>query len=291
MPGTTLLNPDQLAAHTFDVLRANLPQDQHGDAVFAHLIFLHVHRRLPTDGMLVLDVLHRLKTSGALQDPLRVMTTDKELVKDFIRARVGEQYNVPTLQVLRSAAALDDYAFPEAACIKPTHMSGEVQFSRPGAPPDRAQIRSWFGRSHYLRLREANYRTLVPKVIVEPLVFGGADLLDYKVFCCNGVPRVIQVDFDRKQFHTRRYFTAQWQQLDLTWEYQTWPGRLERPANLAEMLAVAAALAAPFNLVRVDLYSDGTRCCVGELTHCPNGALGRFGSPAEEEHMSRLLFG
>ena len=40
------------------------------------------------------------------------------------------------------------------------------------------------------------------------------------------------------------------------------------------MLAVATSLSGHFNFVRIDLYSNGEECLVGEITNCPGGATG-----------------
>ncbi len=43
---------------------------------------------------------------------------------------------------------------------------------------------------------------------------------------------------------------------------------LEKPANFEEMLMLAEKLAIDFNLIRIDLYSDGAKCFLGEITNC-----------------------
>ena len=45
-----------------------------------------------------------------------------------------------------------------------------------------------------------------------------------------------------------------------------------RPDALSEMLRVASILSAPFDFIRVDLYTTGNEVRVGELTVCPGGA-------------------
>ena len=65
----------------------------------------------------------RVKTSDEIEDPLRRFVSDKELVKEYVRETIGEQYNVPTLAVLHTPAEVDAYEFPANCCIKPTHAS------------------------------------------------------------------------------------------------------------------------------------------------------------------------
>jgi hypothetical protein len=56
------------------------------------------------------------------------------------------------------------------------------------------------------------------------------------------------------------------------------------------MVEAARVLAADFEFVRVDFFIDGDNFYVGELTHCPESAHGRFGSRESEDLFSSILF-
>jgi TupA-like ATPgrasp len=272
-------------------LQRSMPENRFGDRLVACVRFVVENKRLPTASLTYNDVLYRIKTSNEILDPLRVFVSDKEFVKVYVKAIVGDEYNVPTIGVIRREEDVDAYPFPPDCCIKPTHASGRVILRRHGAPIDSDKIRSWFHTNYYHVGREANYRMLTPKVIVEPLIFEGADVEDYKVFCLNGTPRMIQVDVDRRVRHKRKYFDAEWNELDFSIKYPRTDKIIPRPDNLAEMLTVAGALSRAFGLVRVDLYSDGTRLLVGEITHVPDNAGGRSIPAAAETLISECVFG
>jgi hypothetical protein len=267
-----------------------LPHNRFGDKLFALVEFIKFHNRLPTRAPTYNDVLYRIKASDDILDPLRVFVSDKEFVKLYVKAVVGDEYNVPTIDIIRSAAALDTYVFPATCVIKPTHASGRVVFRRSGEPLDLELLRSWFGFNYYRVNREANYRLLEPKIIVEPLVFGSSNVEDYKIFCVQGEPRLIQVDVDRHVAHKRKYLDADWRELDFSIKYPRTDKTLAKPENLSEMLAVAAELSKPFWFVRVDLYSNGDKVLVGEITHCADGAGGVFMPPTAEKIVSAQLF-
>ena len=267
-----------------------LPENRLGDKLFAWINFVRFHRRLPSDANTYNDVLYRIKTTDDIIDPLRVLVSDKEFLKLYVKAIAGERYNVPTIDVIRSTEAVDACEFPDQCCIKPTHASGRVILRRHGEPVDREKIKGWFRINYYRIGREANYRLLRPKVIVEPLLFGSANVEDYKIFCVNGAPRIIQVDVDRYIGHKRKYYDADWMEQDFSIKYPRTDKTLARPKNLDEMLALAAELSKHFWFVRVDLYSDGEKIYVGELTHCADNADGRFMPRAAERAMSASLF-
>jgi len=271
--------------------RRVLPHNRFGDNLYHRLLFLSKHRRLPSNQMLWNDVLFRLKTSDEIQDPLRVFVSDKELVKTYIKATVGDEYNVPTIAVLHSPDQVDGFDFPERCIIKPTHASAQYILRRQGEPIDRERIKAWFRMNYYKAGREVNYKTLKPKVIVEPLAFDSSDLTDYRFFCVNGVPKLIQLDMDRHTRHTRKLFDPEWREHDFCILYPKSDRVIPRPDTLAEMLRVARALSAPFSFVRIDLYSDGQRVICGEITNVSANAGGIFNPLSSEKKASKILWG
>jgi len=268
----------------------SLPESRAGDRMVSLIQFVRFHKRLPNKSMSYNDVLHRIKTSDDILDPLRVFVTDKEFLKLYVRAVVGDAYVVPTLDVIKSKAAIDAYEFPAQCCIKATHTSGCVILRKQGEPVDRALIKSWFDINYYRSGREANYKLLKPKVIVEPILFGSWNLKDYKIFCVNGTPKLVQVDVDRYIEHKRKYFDAAWNEQPFSIKYRRTDETIARPRNLDEMLSVAAQLSRNFGFVRVDLYSDDNSVCVGEITHCADNADGRFKPASAEKLVSDYLF-
>lgn len=269
----------------------SIPSCRFGDVAFSYLRFLIRHRRRPTSKALFNDVMYRIKATNEIIDPLRVFVSDKEFVKLYVKAVVGDGYNVPTIAVIRDVDDVDDFDFPVACCIKPTQASGYVFLRKNGEPVDRACIKSWFGLNYYKISREANYKYLRPKIIVEPIVFENSNVEDYKFFCYNGVPKMIQVSVDRYIEHKRLYFDASWNMLDFSIACPKADVVLMKPENFEEMLSIAARLSAGFGFVRVDLYSDGKHCLVGEMTNCHGGADEIFIPEGAEGFASKIIFG
>jgi hypothetical protein len=237
------------------------------------------------------DVLYRMKTSGELADPLRMITTDKYFAKLFIAGVAGVRYVVPTLAVLKSRQELATYTFPSTCCIKPTHLSGHVIFRLSGEPVDRLEMMRWLELDHYRVSGEENYRQLRPGVIVEPLLFGSSAVVDYKFFCYGGRPRLIQVDLDRYTNHRRLFFNDQWQEQEFSLLYPKAERVVEKPETLELMLTASASIAEHFDFVRVDMYAQGSLVYVGEITHCHGSATERFVPQDAEEDASRMIFG
>ena len=79
--------------------------------------------------------------------------------------------------------------------------------------------------------------------------------------------KLIQVDSDRHDGHRQTVYDRDWEHLNFSISYPAGSLTVPRPGNLQEMLGVAEKLASFFGFVRVDLYSDGETCMVGEITN------------------------
>jgi hypothetical protein len=281
----------RLLKRIFRLIRKRIPENRLGDRIFSFFQFVLRHKRLPGKSPLFNDAYYRLKTSDELFDPLRVFVTDKEFLKIYVKSVIGGEYNVPTLAVLRNQLEVDRYEFPATCCIKPTHYARKVIIRKNGEPINLGEIKRWFSLNLYKVIREVNYKHLKPKVMVEPLVFGDANIMDYKIFCCQGTPRLIQTDIDSHTKHTRKYFDCNWKELDFSLCFERSHETLARPDNLDQMLAIAAKLSASFPLVRIDLYSDGKQCLVSEITNCHGNVAERFIPLDAEAAASRIIFG
>ena len=271
-------------------IRRHLPHTRFFDNLYHRILFLQRHRRLPKNQLLWNDVWFRIKTSGEIENPLRVFVSDKEHVKDYVRQTIGDQYNVPTIAVLRSPGEVDSFEFPARCAIKPTHASTVVCLRANGEPIDRERIKSWFSLNYYYTGRERNYRSLERKVIVEPLIFDTTNVEDYKIFCWHGVPKFVMVDIDRRTNHMRKIYDTEWNEQDFSMTYPRASGVLPKPATLEEMLKVARALSAPFSFVRIDLYTNGSQVLVGEVTNCSANASAPFLPPSAEKSASAKMF-
>lgn len=272
---------------------ARLPRTRWGDWAFHLVRFIVAHRRLPArNSVLFNDYLFRLKVSGALDDALRQFTSDKEFVKTWVAHRLGPSYCARTLRVITSPGELSADGLPANSVIKPTHLSGQVVFVEEsgtiGAQSLEDLEKTW-DINLYSVSRERNYRNLRPKIICEEMIRHPDQMIDYKVFCYAGEPKLIQVDVGRFFDHRRSVYTPEWELLDVTLNFPR-AGDVPTPPRLQEILAAARVLAADFESVRVDFYAGTDFLLVGELTHCPEQGHGRFGSVEEEQLFSCIYF-
>ena len=272
------------------VLHSALPKNRFGDKIYAYIMFVFDHNRLPNKSNTFNDVLYQIKTSNEILNPLRIFVSDKEFVKLYVKATIGDEYNISTIGILRESSDVERYVFPARCCVKPTHLAGQFIIRANGEPIDIQKIKQWFDLNLYDIGREANYKYLHPKVIIEPLIFDSTTVEDYKFFCYQGKPKIIQVDIDRRTNHTRKYYDSSWEELPFSILHPKANGAIEKPKNLALMLDVASNLSKGFNFIRVDLYTNGEQCYVGELTNCHGNAGENFLPSSSEIEASDLIF-
>lgn len=268
-----------------------IPPGHCGDIAISLVRFMRRHRRFPGRRNLWNNHIFRLKLNGTLATSLCARVTDKEHGKNYIDEKLGQGFTVPTLGILTRPEEVPDYPFPATCCIKPTHSSGKVILREDAAPLDVETMVSWFFHSHYLRGREPNYRYLTPKIIIEPILFAGRDLTEYRFYCVDGAVRGVWVE-------TGRFGDTRSALFDLDFNFlYGWKGAsaelegLPRPQMLDAMVATVGILAADFRFIRVDMYAEDDQFYVGELTSCDGNALGVFPNCADEALVSYYVFG
>jgi len=269
-----------------------MPKNIWGDFLCSSFKFLTTHKRFPSrTSYLFNDQLFYLKVGSELDKPIRSFTTDKEYVKIFVRAILGQKYNVDTIAILKTPQEVERYEFPAKCAIKPTHASGWGFIRKNQEKIPLSEIVNWLHKNFYEESRERNYKNLEPKIIVEPLVFGSYAPQDYKFFCLNGKVKILSVDVDRFTNHRRFFYDEKGRSIPISMKDVGAEGEASPPPCFQEMIEVCEKLAIFFNFVRIDLFSDGEQVLVGEITHCVGSASSVFLDRHHEKMLSELLFG
>ena len=206
-------------------------------------------------------------------DKLRTQLTDKVLVREWIKDKIGEKYLIPIYGVYDSFDEIDFDKLPNQFVIKTNHSSGwniivkdKKIFDKKKA---KRKIERWLKRDYGLWSEfEIHYSPIVPKIIIEKYVVDSAgELNDYKFLCFDSECKYFWMDFDRTSNHKRNVY-------DLNWNLQPWnqftygnyEGIVEKPKNLDKMIEIAQILCRGFKHVRVDLYNVDGNIYFGEMT-------------------------
>ncbi|MEO5577517.1 MAG: ATP-grasp fold amidoligase family protein [Sphingomicrobium sp.] len=198
------------------------------------------------------------------------MLTDKAHAKQVAEARIGGEHVIPTLWLGEVLPAVAPWAMP--FIVKANHGCGQFIVVRTNADYARARAVAplWLARNYGGLLDEWHYRAARRLLLVEPYIGGVALPHDYKVYVFGGRAEVVQLHVGRGQRH-------RWSQFDRDWTpLSDDPIEAEAPAQLADLLAAAEAMAGQEDFLRVDFYCEGGRLLFGEYCLYPGSGLDPF---------------
>lgn len=198
---------------------------------------------------------------------------DKYGVREYVSEKIGEKYLTKIYGVYDS---IDDVPFdelPDKFVVKLTNGSGFNYICEQKTEKEirkiKRRFKKWVKLDFYMLGREWAYKDVPNRIICEEYLEteDAIGLNDYKVFCFNGKPELIQVDFARFSDHKRNLYTSDWTFINERVAYPNDPNApIEKPSNLTEMLDCAGKLSEGFPHVRVDFYSVKDRLIFGEMT-------------------------
>ena len=204
--------------------------------------------------------------------------SDKYAVRTHVASTVGDQYLIKLLWQGDDPRAIPFDRLPAEYVIKPNHSSGQVIIVRGEANREDIirQVSGWLASDYYWQAREYQYYGIKPRIMIEErLSDHDGDLpLDYKFYCFNGKPELILVRNHTHDIYP--FFDVTWNLLDLSSQKNAARPWVPKPANLEEMVALAAKLSAGFGFVRVDFYNVKGRVYFSELTFTPAGGILKF---------------
>lgn len=223
---------------------------------------------------------------------------DKAAVKDIVGRKMGFKYIIPTIGEWNNVEEIEWEKLPNQFVLKTTHGGGsggvvickdKKSFNREVA---KKKLKNSLKNCIYKSFREWPYKNVPRKIIAEKFISLGKnkDLADYKIFCFNGEPKFIEVDFDRFVNHKRNLYDIDWNLLPFEMAFDSQEDKeIPKPHNLKELLDIARTLADNKKLVRVDLYIIENNIYFGETTFYPDGGFGRFNPPKYDEIIGKML--
>jgi hypothetical protein len=107
------------------------------------------------------------------------------------------------------------------------------------------------------------------------------ELIDYKFFCKDGKPFLLQVDMDRNKSHKRNIYLInkngeEYKLLNCKLHYYDNKKNFKLPNSIKEAYHSAEKLSMDFDFIRVDLYIFKNKVYFGELTNIPGSGFEKF---------------
>lgn len=205
---------------------------------------------------------------------------DKYAVRGYVKEKGLESILTPLLGVYESAEEIDFDKLPNRFALKANFGAGKniicTDKSKLNFEQCKEKIRIWLKTGAH-SVAEKHYNLIPKKFVCEEFIDDGTGgfPVDYKFICIHGKVYCILGVGGRESGHGSYLpYTVDWKPIP---EYyrgnSTAHNLLPRPANLEEMIKTAEKLAEDIDLVRIDLYSNGSRIWFGEITLTPAGCI------------------
>ncbi len=216
------------------------------------------------------------------REPILQTLANKFLLRQFIADKLGEEYLVPLIAVYDDIDSMSINNLTNQFVIKVNHGSGWNIICRDKSQLDwdhaKFNLNQWLHTNYYWKFREWCYKNIPPKIIVEALLLDekGKIPSDYKVHCFNGLPKMIEVHFDRFSNHRILYLDLDWNILPFHKSYKQSSEKPPKPANIQKIIEFAGELSKGLPFVRVDFYLINEKPYIGEMTFHPGSGFSIF---------------
>ena len=211
---------------------------------------------------------------------------------------MNNQYIIPTLAVWDSVEDIDFDALPNQFVLKCTHDSGGIVICKDKSSLDReaakAKLRTSLKRDYSRIAREWPYKEVPRRIIAEEYLseLGSNEILDYKMYCFHGEPKMTVVCSDRfsKTGTRMNFYDIDWKPMGIHFgHYPPLPTEFPRPETYDEMLRLATELSKDCPFLRVDFYEIKGRLNIGELTFFPGAGLEQFRPISKDYELGEWL--
>lgn len=229
------------------------------------------------------------------RDPRLKQVCDKIAARDLIRATLGDAVLVPLLGSWDDPLAVPWESLPLPFVMKPNHASGLFHFvtEREQVVPATlsALAASWLAIDHYRTAYEWGYRGIPRRLMVEPLLRGpeGDTPVESQVFCFGGKAAFVRIYTGGAvpAARTDNWFDPEGvrQPIALTTPIGDY---VLDPALARRLAAMAEAVAAGWDHLRVDFFLTDQGIKAGELTAYNRAGLAIWQTEEMDLRLGRL---
>ncbi|MBQ0087068.1 MAG: hypothetical protein KBS72_05240 [Bacteroidales bacterium] len=204
---------------------------------------------------------------------------DKYRVREYVAEKGFENCLNELYGKWDDVDSIDFDKLPNSFVLKTNHGCGEVMIVKDKANLDikktKATLRKWLKVVYGLDSGQTHYTHIKPCVIAEKLLIDNEDtsvsLIDYKLWCFNGVPEFFLVCHNRKKTdYSLSAFDLSWNNISedaLNQNSSHYSGAdIPKPECLKELINIAKALSAGIPEVRMDFYVIDNKPIFGEMT-------------------------
>ena len=229
----------------------------------------------PTD---INEKIQCLKLGEYYNNPLVTQCVDKYRVKEYV-SKFKDIKCAKLYGVYDSPEEIRWTELPDEFVIKCNHGCGynilcknKEEFDIENA---KKKLRQWLKESYWKEFCETQYRFVEKKIIIEEYL--GDDVLTYKFYCFNGIPKVLYVSSNGENGEKDKYidyYDMDWNHIDVRLKpHPNAPFSVEKPDGFNKLIEAAEKLSRDFKFVRVDLYYINGEIYISEFTFIPTGGF------------------
>ena len=207
------------------------------------------------------------------RNPEYTKMVDKYEVRNYIENKIGKQYLIPLVGVYDKFDDIDFDKLPNKFVIKCTHDSGGLVICKDkntlNMKAAKKKINKFMKRNYYKVHREWPYKNVKPRIVIEKYIENKdkSDLLEYNIFCFNGIPKLVSVCYgDKEKNRFNDFYDSDFNKLDLRCIYNASNVILDKPKQFDKMKEIASILSKDIPHLRVDFYLCNNKIYLGELT-------------------------
>lgn len=220
---------------------------------------------------------------------------DKYQVRQYVKECGFGDLLIPLLGVFKNVADINYDRLPDKFILKTTQGSGDELYEifADKKNIDLFSVSEKMNKAlqiEYCKYHcEYQYEKIVPQIICEKLLTSESDkrLNDYKVVCANGKAIAILVCTNRDE--GRDYYSCDWKYLDYVKEECKSGKKVNRPAQLTEMIKAAEILSKPFPLARIDFYIVDQKLYFGEITLTPSAGNHKYLNKWGQQELGKAI--
>ena len=207
------------------------------------------------------------------RNPEYTKMVDKYEVREYIKEKIGEEYLIPLIGVYDKFDDIDFSKLPNKFVIKTTHGCGGGEICHDKSLLNLKTLKSEINKSlkhnYFYNHREYPYKNVHPRIIVEQLLENndGSKLIEYNIFCFNGIPKYILVCYgDKRKNRYNDYYDINLNKLNIKIKYMSSSEVHKFPKEIHKMIELSKILSKNIPNLRVDFYFANGKIYVGELT-------------------------
>ena len=206
---------------------------------------------------------------------------DKYKIREYLHSKGLDELLPKLYGVYDSADDIDWESLPNSFVIKCNHGCGynvlvkdKKTFNKNAAVE---QLNAWMKEDYWKLSAEIQYKYIKKKIIIEEFL---EDLVCYKFFCFNGVPKILYMStdvwngdvFEKDKYID--YYDMNFNRIECKLKgHDNSSVKPQIPVTFDEMKRLSKILSADFPFVRVDLYESKEKVYISELTFLPTAGF------------------